>query len=182
VLSSAQDKKAGDKKPAADPSMMGDTAGPEHAVFAPMVGNWDAAVSFAMAPGAPMMTSKGTYNVRSLDKMWNVGDFTGDMMGTPFHGVGVLGYDHTTKQYVSYWYDSMASHQASSSGTYDAAKKTFTMKGKAPNMTGGSPTEMVDQTEITEVKDNDTVLFKMVQAGPDKKDVTVMSIEYKRKK
>jgi hypothetical protein len=179
VLSSAQDKQAGDKKPAADPSPMYETPGPEHAALAPLVGNWDATMSFSMKPGAPLQTTKGTYNVRSLDKMWNAGDYTGDMMGTPFHTLTVIGYDQSAKQYVKYWYDPMMSHQQSSTGTYDAAKKTFTFKGKRASMSGGG---LVEMTETVEVKDNDTVSIKLSGPGADGKETTMITIEYKRKK
>ena len=177
VLSTAQDKKGADKMPPEMAEMM-EKPGAEHDALAPLVGSWDAALSFSMGPGMPSMTSKGTYEVRSMARMWNIGDFSGTLMGQPFQGMSVLGYDKKAKQYVSYWYDSSMSSQMSSTGTWDPAKKTFTMKGKGMSMTG----EMVDQTEVTELKDNDTVIFKMLQPGPDKKDMVMMTIEYKRKK
>jgi hypothetical protein len=91
----------------------------------------------------------------------------------------VIGYDQSTKQYVKYWYDPMMSHQQSSTGTYDAAKKTLTFKGKRPSMSGSG---LVEMTEVIEVKDNDTVSITMSAPGPDGKEATMMTIEYKRKK
>jgi hypothetical protein len=62
-----------------------------------------------MEPGQPPLESEGTaehkmiLGVRYLQQA-----FTGDMMGTPFGGIGLNGYDNQKQKFVSTWVDSMS--------------------------------------------------------------------------
>jgi hypothetical protein len=117
------------------------------------------------------------YEVRSLDGMWNVGDFRGSLGGAPYQGLYVVGYDRALSRYVTYWYDSMSSRPISAEGTWDDAHRTLTVRGKCVEPSG----QEVDMTQITEIKGPNDVIFKVMKPGHDGTDALAMQIDYKRK-
>ena len=61
-----------------------------------------------MEPDKPPMESTGACdNTVLLEGRFLQQKCTGDMMGQPFTGIGVHGYDNATKKYVTTWIDSM---------------------------------------------------------------------------
>lgn len=115
------------------------TPGPGHKVLNGLAGEWEAVARFWMGgPDAPATESKGTNKAR-----WILGgrylqeEFTGEMMGMPFQGVGLTGYDNFNKQYVSIWMDTMGTGMLKSEGTADAEGKVITFHGKMDEPTTG---------------------------------------------
>jgi Protein of unknown function (DUF1579) len=170
---------AQDKPAAAPPGMPPmPKAGPEHELLKSDVGTWDATVESFM-PGAPQpMVSKGTETNTLVGGMWLVTDFKSDMMGEPFQGHGVSGWDPTKKKYVGTWVDTMSTGLGLSESTYDAATKTMTGTFEGPGPAG----EIMKMKSTVVLKDADTRVFTMSGPGPDGKDTTMMRITYKRRK
>lgn len=166
----AQEKKAGPQPEMPKPGL-------EHKLLADDVGTWDAVVEMRMAPGAPPETSKGIEKVSMLGGFWQVTDFESTMMGQPFKGHGLAGFDPAKKKYVWTWVDSMSSGLSIGEGTYDAQTKTLTgtMEGPGPD---GKPMKL---KETIVWKDGGRV-FTMAAPGPDGKDFTMMRIVYTRRK
>ena len=155
-------------------------AGPEHAIVKAEEGTWDATISMMTAPGAPPQTSKGVETCTlGCNGLWLITDFKGEMMGQPFHGHGLKGYDPDKKKYVGVWVDAWTTRLDISEGTYDAATKTLTskVKGKDP----GSGQEM-EYTMKTVLQDKDNRYLAMLVPGPDGKPMEPFRITYKRKK
>src|SRR5687768_8662814 len=95
------------EKPAAEQGMSMPKPGPEHAALKQDVGTWDATVEMWMEPGKPPTTSKGTeVNTMGPGGFWLLTAFKSEMMGAPFEGHGMTGYDPAKKVYVSTWVDS----------------------------------------------------------------------------
>jgi hypothetical protein len=152
-------------------------AGPEHEILKNDVGTWDATVESYM-PGAPTpMTSKGTETNTLVGGLWLVTDFKADMMGMPFQGHGITGYDANKKKYVGSWVDTMSSGLGLSESTYDAGTKTMTGTFEGPDPSG----QIMKMKSVVAWKDPDTRVFTMSGTGPDGKDVKFMTITYKRK-
>jgi hypothetical protein len=172
-LAGAQDKPA---PPAGAPPMP--KAGPEHEVLKADVGTWDATVESFM-PGAPQpMVSKGTETNTLVGGMWLVTDFKSEMMGQPFQGHGVSGWDPNKKKYVGTWVDTMSTGLGLSESTYDAATKTMNGTFEGPDPTG----QIMKMKSTVVVKDPNTRVFTMSGPGPDGKDMTYMRITYNRRK
>jgi len=97
--------------------------GPEHERFKEMVGKFDTESKMWMAPGAPPIVSKGTAEFRLiLDGRYVEQIFKcDDMMGAPYEGRGLEGYDCVRKKYVSLWLDNTSTGMFVSEGTADAA-------------------------------------------------------------
>ena len=83
--------------------------GAPHKLLARMVGSWITKTKSWMDPNKPSMETTGTCEQKMLlDGRFLQQEYTGDMMGSTFIGINVIGYDNHTKKYVSTWIDSMS--------------------------------------------------------------------------
>ncbi len=150
-----------------------------HKLLEPMIGVWSAKCKFWMGgPETPATESSGT-----MTNKWVLGgrfirsEFKGEFMNQPFEGLGYFGFDNAEQKYIGSWADTLSTTMMTSTGTYDAAKKTFTMKGsfKEPG-TGQNFTSR----ETTTIVDANTTKFEMYHTGPDGKENKVGEITYTR--
>ena len=102
---------------------------------------------------------------------------TGMMMGMPFEGYEISGYDNVKKEFFNVWMDNMGTGIMVSTGTYDEATKTLTFTGQ---MTEPMGTEM-NVREVITAPDKDHSLFEMyVDMGGN--EMKTMEIKYTRVK
>jgi hypothetical protein len=146
----------------------------ESTLIADGIGKWDCVVAMK-APGQPASEEKCTENVVAIcDGKWAWSDFKGNMMGMPFEGHAIFGYEPATKQFVSYWIDSMSPQVTRTSGTFDAAQKVGTFTGECCDEKGKP---MKIQQTLT-IKDKNTRQFDMTCTAAD--GAHEMKITYKR--
>ena len=107
------------------------TPGEAHKLLEQFVGSWDFTSKFWMeGPEKPPMESKGTCTAR-----WVLGgrfiqdETSGEMMGKPFQGIGLTGYDNFNKKYISFWADNSSTAFYTSEGTYNPVDKTISFFG-----------------------------------------------------
>ena len=75
------------------------TPGEPHKLFATLEGSWTTATKSWMDPSKPPMESTGTADMKMLlDGRFLYQEFTGQMMGQPFSGVGIDAYDNVQKK------------------------------------------------------------------------------------
>lgn len=147
----------------------------ELAPLAASTGSWAATVTMAM-PGQPPTTEKGSEVVRSTcNGRWTWSDFTGQMMGMPFEGHALTGYDPDKKEYVSFWIDSLSATHAMTTGTFDPATKAFRMAGNCLCPVG----ERMEMQQTHTQPDADTRNLKMTFKHPQGSHD--MTIAYVRK-
>ena len=168
---------------AAEPSMAdyakANAPNENHKLLEQLAGNWDAAVKSRMAAEAPWMDSKGTAYIQ----MWYGGryaymTFNGDMGGMEFKGAGFTGYNNGTKQFEQSWVDSMGTGVVSMTGSYDAAKKTFTFNGDMVDAVDSKKKHMRQQIRI---ESPDKHVEEFYGPGADGKEFKTMEITYTRK-
>ncbi len=117
----------------------------DHEALKFFAGRWRVEGKMWAAPGAPPtelvnanegeMILGGRY-VRLVYK--------GEMMGQPFEGLQISGYDNIEKAYKTFWIDNSSTSFYLLTGKYDAAKKTYTFTGRwADPMGGTNPVRMV---------------------------------------
>jgi hypothetical protein len=109
--STAADESAGGPPldDAAMMEMMTQLAQPDehHEVLDVLVGDWDVETRMWMSPDAAPIVEHGTMSAN-----WVLGGrfieqrFVGSMMGAPFEGLGLMGYDRVREAYVGFWLDS----------------------------------------------------------------------------
>jgi len=147
----------------------------EHELLQRDVGTWDATVKCAM-PGQPESTEQGTETVvATCCGRWLWTNFQGRMMGQPFEGHGILGYDLTAKKYIAIWIDSMSPTAAVTKGTFNEATKAYSLAGECicPE---GKPMKM---SETVTWKGDDTKVAQMQFTVEGQ--TSTMQIDYKRK-
>ncbi len=106
--------------------------GPEHKALNAFQGNWKAQVTCWMQPGEAPNVSHATSRVS-----WILGgrfleeEFHGEMMGKPFTGRLLLGFDNTRKKFKSVWVDDFNTAMHISEGTGENDNKVITLEGRA---------------------------------------------------
>jgi hypothetical protein len=113
----------------------------------------------------------------ALDGRVRVETVRSAMMGAPFTGQGMLGYDNVAGKYWSTWNDSMSTGLMVSEGTCDASRAcTFTGTWNDPikkgPVTGRMTTRWTSPT---------TEVFEMHAPGRDGKEMKMMEITYIKK-
>ena len=166
-----------------DPAMMkawqeSMTPGPMHEMLAHRVGEWKAEVTTWMDPAKPPETSEAkTVTEAILGGRYFKSTHTGMMMGMPFEGYEISGYDNVKKKFFSIWLDNMGTGFMTSEGTYDEASKTLTLTGQMTEPMGNT----VNVREVAKDMDNDNSTFEMyVDMGG--KEMKTMEIKYTRVK
>src|SRR5687768_5057491 len=103
------------------------TPGSAHKALDPLVGSWNVEVKCWMTPDAPPRLSKGTSKSSwVLNGRFVQEDFKGEMMGKPFNGMSLTGFDNQKQKYNTIWVDDMSTSMLLSEGTAENDAKTFT--------------------------------------------------------
>jgi hypothetical protein len=180
-LARAQDSKPPQMTPEQQAEMKAYEAagkpGEPHRKMAAMAGDYNVKVRSWHEPGAPAMeeTGKATRKI-ALDGRVLVEQFEGTMMGAPFTGHGMSGYDNVTGKYWSTWNDSMSTGLMVSSGSCDA-QGACTFEGSYNDPVRKAPVKIRMTTRWTSP---DTEVFEM--HGPDKqgREMKMMEMTYTR--
>ena len=153
--------------------------GPMHEMLAHRVGEWKAEVKMWMDPSQPPNISEATTVCESfMDGRYFKSSHKGDMMGMPFEGFELSGYDNVTKKFFSVWIDNMGTGFMTTEGTYDEATKTITLSGTMKDPMGND----MKVRELVKVVDNDNSTFEMHVEENGKLEMKMMEINYSRVK
>jgi hypothetical protein len=154
------------------------TPGEPHKQFASLAGSWTTKTKEWMEPGKPPMESTGSAEMKMLlDGRFLQQEFTGDMMGKPYSGIGITAYDNLRKRYVSTWIDSMGTGIFTMEGTASADGKTITLKGQHAELGGGQ----MSHRAVWKIVDANTQTFDMYGTHKGGKEMKMMEITYTRK-
>ena len=156
------------------------TPGESHKKLEKAAGTWNTKVRTWMDPSKPPEETEGT-NVGTmvLGGRYLEEKYEGTMMGQPFHGVGLTGYDNYKKKYVGTWADSMGTGIMMMTGSFDKSGKVMTSWG---TMDDPIMKKTVKVKSVTTIVDDDTHRFEMWNTGPGGKMVKSMEMVYTRKK
>ena len=145
-----------------------------HKVLTDLAGTWDVASRFWMDPTQPPMESKGEATFTAiLEGRYVTQEYESEMMGQPFRGFGMDGYDVLAKKYVSVWTDTMGTAIYSMSGTREG--NVLTMEGQWPSPEGTHTMRSV----ITHQDAEHFTMEMFMQAGEDW--VQLMELKYTRR-
>ncbi|MCB9358189.1 MAG: DUF1579 domain-containing protein [Calditrichaeota bacterium] len=153
----------------------------EHEMLANGAGEWDCVTKFWMGPGAEPMVSTGT----CVSTMVNGGrvlseTFNGSVMGMPFEGHGMAGFDNFNKVWWSSWTDNMGTAMMYMEGTSDDGGKTITF-----NTTMDEPVMGVKDKPVrfkSSWKSDDVHVFESWDEVGTEHEFKAMEITYTRKK
>ena len=152
-----------------------------HEKLARHIGDWDLEVSILMDPSAPPMKEKGSSKISWLfPGRWVKEEIKSSMMGMPFEGLAILGYDNFKKKYVGSFVDSMGTSLATMEGNFGMDGKTMLLYGTMNEpMTGEQ-----DKTVMYVVRDlsEDEFVFEIHDMTIGETGNKVMEMHYKRRK
>jgi hypothetical protein len=170
-----------EQKAQMDAWMKAMTPGKQHQDLAAKVGTWEGSVSMWEAPGqAPQVSQARAERTMGLGGRVMLDHWTGTMMGMPFEGLGMTGYDNVTGKYWTTWSDNFGTGVMTSNGTCDPdPKKGCSYGGSYIDPITGKDTKNRSQVSWPSA---DQERMEMFMAGPDGKEWKSMEIVVHRVK
>lgn len=154
------------------------TPGAPHKALAATVGTYDLKIKSWHEPGGPAHEETGTATrTMTLDGRVREEDIKSTMMGSPYTGHGMMGYDNVSGKYWSTWNDSMSTGVMVSEGSCDA-KNNCTFTGSWNDPVKKRPVKARMTTRWTSPT---TEVFEMFGPGKDGKETKMMEITYTKK-
>ena len=152
------------------------TPGPAHKALDALVGNWKAEVKCWQEPGGQPNVSQGSAQTKwILNGRFLEEEFRGEMMGKPFTGKSLMGYDNTKQTFSTVWVSDMGTSTFYSGGKSDSGYKTITLEGKATCAATGE--KDVPMKTVFRFISPDKHIFEMY----DKQNAKIMEITYTKK-
>ena len=153
------------------------TPGEPHKLLAKLEGSWTTK-SRGWEGGKQAMESTGTCEQKLvLDGHYLQQIYTGDMMGAPFTGINLLGYNNHTKKYESVWLDSMSTAIYFFAGAGSADGRTITQECSYDDPVKGPAV----WRSVTRIKDDNTLEFEMFITPKGGKEEKMMEMTVSRK-
>jgi len=122
-------------------------------------GKWDMEVTYWMGEGAPGQTSPATAECKAIfGDRYIVEKVKGNMMGQPFEGMCIMGYNNGTKEHFSFWIDNMGTGYMIDNGTMNAEGNMLASKG---DMYCALREKNCDTATKVTIIDNNTRKFEM---------------------
>lgn len=182
IGASAQEKKAPDMTPEQAAMMQAyqkaGTPGPQHKMLASTAGTYDLKIKSWHEPGGAPMEDTGTATRKMiLDGRVLVEDMSSKMMGMPFAGHGMHGFDNVTGKYWVLWMDSMSTGVMVSEGTCDE-KGACTYTGSWNDAMTKAPVKA--RMKVTPTGPG-SVLFEMWGPDPKGTEFKMMEMTYTKK-
>ena len=153
------------------------TPGDQQKSMAKCSGDWKTHEKFWMAPGGEAMESDGTCSAEMiLGGRYLVMKHKGTMMGMPFEGMSIDGYDNSTKMYNSVWVDNMGTGIMFMTGKWNEEKKIIEYTGKMSDPINGGMSDIRSTLKMNDDGSSYTEMF-----GTDKgKEFKWMEMTMKR--
>jgi len=154
------------------------TPGPTQQMIAKSAGNWTGTVTMWSPENAPMATSTlETTNAMILGGRYLQATHKGTMMGQPFEGIGVTGFDNSKKVFVSSWVDNMGTGMIYMEGSWDAATNSIKLSGKNTDPITGKDVPIREVLKFVDDNHQELVMY-FTEKG---KEFKGMEIKYVRK-
>lgn len=117
----------------------------DHQFLAKYAGDWDVEVTYWTAPGAPPARSAATFKAASkLGGRYVMMDFSGFMMGQPFEGIWLVGFDNLEQKYNTLWIDNTSTSFFITKGTRDGS--VISESGSWPDPVSGKMLQVKART------------------------------------
>ena len=151
--------------------------GDHHKHLKTLEGTWNVELTMWQGPEAEPVTSKGTSeNKLILGDRFIMQHMTAQMMGMPFEGIGLIGFDRTSGKHTTTWADNMSTHISVTEGTCANHCMTETYITEMPDPFGN----MMSVKFINTIVDDDKYVFEWFQINDDGSEFKAMEIVYTR--
>jgi hypothetical protein len=157
------------------------TPGEAHKQLGYFVGTWATETKMWMqGPDAPPEITKGTSTMKYiLGGRFVQQEMKSTMMGKPWLGIGLLGYDNFKKAYVGSWVDNTATALATMEGTANADHTVFTLNGKMDDPTTGEKDKPVQY--VWRIVGKRTHIFEIFDPSIKGSSTKVVEVTYRKK-
>jgi len=146
-----------------------------HAMLQKDIGVWDG--DFEMRVLDQVLQGKFVETVEGFGDFWTIRRLDGSILGTPFHGIYQLGYDHDSEAFVGTWIDTLSDNLAVMRGQYAPDTRTLRMEFKGPDLSGN----IVDHWNTTRHDDLGRRVYESWIRDTEGKEVKTMTITYTRR-
>jgi hypothetical protein len=143
-----------------------------------LAGTFNVKSQFRMGAGEAEQTSEGkTINTPILGGRFLQGEFSGQMMGAPFKGIYVWGFDNLRQRHVAAWMDDMSTAMMHGYGTADTAGKVITWQFEHID-----PLTKKTATcrHVTTIESDDRYTYEIFDQSPDGKEFRGVLLSYER--
>jgi hypothetical protein len=176
--SKAKEAAPPDDKAMMEAMMKAATPGEQHKMLVAMAGTWHTKTKMWTAPNQPPTESQGESTITVvLGGRFIQESAKSEMMGMPFEGTGLTGYDNIQKKFVGTWADSFGTMIMMMTGTWDAATKSITWIGKYPDPLTGKTKTMKMTTKEIDANNHVSEFWDEVSPG---KFAKIMELTYTR--
>jgi len=155
--------------------------GEHHKALEPYAGTWNTETKMWMGgPGSAPMVSTGKSEIKwVLGGRFLLEEHKGTMMGQPYEGIGMYGYDNARNLYTMSWFSNMATNALHAAGSRPPGTNTTTFYGEMDEPMLGVYGRTVKY--VSRLVNNDKVVFGVydLHAGEDYK---VIELTYTRDK
>jgi hypothetical protein len=153
--------------------------GAPHKMLATLEGSWSTKTRAWMEPDKPPMEGTGTCEQKMLlGGRYLLQEYAGEMMGSQFTGINLIGYDNHTRKFVSTWIDSMSTGIYYFEGSAGADGKTITQQSRCDDPVRGP---MVWRS-VTRIADDNTLRYDMYMTPKGGKEEKMMEMTVTRKR
>ncbi len=147
------------------------TPGAAHKSLEAFVGEWKAEVKCWSEPGGEPNVSKGTSKASwTLNGHFLEEEFHGEMMGKPFSGLTLMGYDNIKQTFNTVWVSDMQTAIFTSEGKGENGNKVITLTGKS-NCPATGRKDIAVKT-VFRVISPDKHIFEMFNDGDKSMEIT----------
>jgi hypothetical protein len=149
-----------------------------HEFFKKFVGDWAVQMTFWTAPGKPPVTSRAAAKseVRFGDRFLFI-LFTGEMMGKPYEGQEIIGYDNLEKMYNIFYMDNTSTHVYVAKGVQEGDVLSETGESTDP-LTGKKSAVHARTTFLGK----DEYLYEQFMVQDDGNEIKMLELRCLRKK
>ena len=154
------------------------TPGAPHKLLAEMAGSWSVKSTCRMESDGPPMESTGTAEQRMiLDGRFLQQEYSGEMMGGLFTGIGFTGYNNHTGKFVSTWMDTFGTGIYYFEGSAGPDGKTITQTCSYDDPVRGP----LNWRSVTRIVDDNHLEFEMYTTDKSGREDRMGEMTYTRK-
>jgi len=154
------------------------TPGEPHAWFSKAVGDWKVTNKYWYSPDSEPEVSEGTATAKMImGERYLQFTHKGTIMGMPFEGVSIEGYDNSREKYIAIWFDNMGTSITYSEGTFDKENNLLVYEGY---MTDPMTKERAWFRQTVKEVDKNRYDFEMYMKSPDGSEFKSMEITFTR--
>jgi len=157
------------------------TPGEAHKHLDHFVGKWETLIRlWTEGPGKPAAESKGASEIRwIMDGRFLLEETSGQVMGMPWRGMSLTGYDNFKKKYIVSHIDNLGTAMYTSEGKFDQANKVLTSFGNMDEPMTGEHDKTVKY--VLRILSKDKYIFEMFDEVGGPNEYKAGEIIYTRK-